>query len=154
MPGQGQCAVVMHIWVPLVSPPNNSIGGGGGQCDVQGDLIGCRTGNGGILSSSQVEPGQAIKSDVALFPCDILSGRPVYSKAMKMGKKLRESISRSGRARGDRRVGAVGRGRRKRAMKAQADNISRTRGKMETAPFLTCLAPQAVTLFQVVPRIE
>ena len=35
---------------------------------VQGEPIGCRTGNGKKLSSSQAEPGQAIKSDVASFP--------------------------------------------------------------------------------------
>ena len=32
---------------------------------VQGDLIGRLTGNGKILSGSQAEPGQAIKSAVA-----------------------------------------------------------------------------------------
>ena len=31
----------------------------------QGNLTGCRTGNGEKLSSSQAEPGQAIKSAVA-----------------------------------------------------------------------------------------
>ena len=31
---------------------------------VQGDLLGCRTGNGEKLSSSQAEQGQAIKSAV------------------------------------------------------------------------------------------
>ena len=30
--------------------------------DIQGDLIGCRTGNGEKLSSSHAEPVQAIKS--------------------------------------------------------------------------------------------
>ena len=32
---------------------------------LQGDLTGCRTGNGGKLSSTQAEPGQAINSAVA-----------------------------------------------------------------------------------------
>ena len=32
---------------------------------IQGDMTGCRTGNGEKLSSSQAEPGQAITSDVA-----------------------------------------------------------------------------------------
>ena len=32
---------------------------------LQGDLTGCRTGNGDKLSSSQPQPGQAIKSAVA-----------------------------------------------------------------------------------------
>ena len=35
---------------------------------LQDDLTGCRTGNGEKLSSSQAEPGQAIKSAVAYFP--------------------------------------------------------------------------------------
>ena len=34
----------------------------------QGDLPGCRTGNGEKLSSTQAEPGQAIRSAVAYFP--------------------------------------------------------------------------------------
>ena len=37
-------------------------------CHVQGHRTGCRTGNGDQLSSSQAEPGQAIKSAVAYFP--------------------------------------------------------------------------------------
>ena len=32
---------------------------------LQGNMTGCRTGNGEKLSSSQAEPGQAIKSAVA-----------------------------------------------------------------------------------------
>ena len=35
---------------------------------MQVDRTGCRTGNGDKLSSSQAEPGQAIKSDLAYFP--------------------------------------------------------------------------------------
>ena len=35
---------------------------------VQGHPTGCRTGNGDQLSSTQAEPGQAIKSAVAYFP--------------------------------------------------------------------------------------
>ena len=38
-----------------------------GKSSVQGDLTGCRTGNGEKLSSSQAESGQAIKSAVALL---------------------------------------------------------------------------------------
>ena len=42
---------------------------------------GCHTEKGEKLSSSQADPGKAIKSAVAYFPlrflCDILSGRPV-----------------------------------------------------------------------------
>ena len=33
--------------------------------NIQDDLTGCRTGNGEKLSSSQAEPGQAIKSAAA-----------------------------------------------------------------------------------------
>ena len=44
---------------PLRIAPSNS------ACSVQGDLIGCRTGNGEILSNSQAEPGQFITSAVA-----------------------------------------------------------------------------------------
>ena len=36
--------------------------------DVQGHRTGCRTGYGDKLSSTQAEPGQAIKSAVAYFP--------------------------------------------------------------------------------------
>ena len=35
------------------------------NCVLQGNLIGCRTGNGEKLSSSQAEPGKAKKSAVA-----------------------------------------------------------------------------------------
>ena len=43
---------------------------------AQGHPTGCRTGNGDQLSSSQAEPGHAIKSAVAYFP-SILSGGPI-----------------------------------------------------------------------------
>ena len=43
--------------------PKNIIG-----AYLQGHPTGCRTGNGDQLSSTQAEPGQAIKSAVAYFP--------------------------------------------------------------------------------------
>ena len=54
---------------------------------VQGDPLGCRTGNGEKVSSSQAEPGGNQLSCCLvslLFLCHILSGRPVHVNAALM----------------------------------------------------------------------